>query len=123
MAGRLWKNSAGLILVHAKNCRYALAGDTTLELSGSAPKLGTLLFTSKEASKDDIEVLFVRRSVRSEFMVSNSHTDTPGIQCIDIILTSAYSLDIRYLQHEGTLLYHVASNIKCIHGSSHAKIY
>ena len=72
MAGRLWKNSAGLILVHAKNCRYALAGDAALELSGSAPKLGTLLFTSKEASKDDIEVLFVRRSVRSEFMVSYS---------------------------------------------------
>lgn len=71
MAGRLWKNSAGLILVHAKNCRYALAGDATLELSGSAPKLGAL-FTSKEASKDDIEVLFVRRSVRSEFMVSYS---------------------------------------------------
>ena len=72
MAGRLWKNSAGLILAHAKNCRYALAGDGLPELSGSPPKLGPLLSTSKEASKDAIEVLFVQRSVQSEFMVSSN---------------------------------------------------
>lgn len=94
MAGRLWKNSAGLILAHAKNCRYALAGDGVPESSGSLPKLGPLLSTSREASKDDIEVLFVRRSVRSEFMVSNSTIQTHGDTAYVEILRQAYSLDI-----------------------------
>lgn len=73
MAGRLWKNSAGLILAHAKNCRYALAGDGVPQSYGSLPKLGPLLPVSKGANhEDDIEVLYVRRSVQSEFMVSGN---------------------------------------------------
>ena len=78
MAGRLWKNSAGLILAHAKNCRYALAGDRVPQSSGSLLKPGPLLPNSKEpAHKDDIEVLYVRRSVQSEFMVSNNNATHP----------------------------------------------